>query len=129
MFIPGKGRSFHLSIGYSLSLQYFISTGEERHWISSRNACGPGTKIELRESKYWALLPLLINIVGYDMKGTYPWNTPINDTDQCCFKHDQEYSIRGQSSQNIQMADWAMLYCIKHGEKSEGTEKIKDWIN
>ena len=62
------------------------------------------------------------------MKGTYPWNVPINDTDQCCFKHDQEYSIRGQSSQKIQMADWAMLYCIKHGQKSEGTEQIKDWL-
>jgi len=126
--LPGDGRSFHLSIGYSLSLQYFISGGEEKHWIPSRNACGPGTKIELRESKYWALLPLLNNIAGHPMKGTYPWNVPINDTDQCCFKHDQEYSIRGQSSQKIQMADWAMLYCIKHGQKSEGTEKIKDWL-
>ena len=126
--IPGKGRSFHLSIGYSLSLQWFLFNGEENHLIPTRNACGPGTKIELRLSKYWALLPLLSKIAGHTLKGTYPWNVPINDTDKCCFKHDQEYSIRGQSSQNIKMADWAMLYCIKHSEKSKGTEQIKDWL-
>lgn len=122
-------KSFHLSIGYSLSLQWFLFNGEEQHWIPSRNACGPGTKVELRESKYWALLPLFINIIGVPMKGTYPWNKPINHTDQCCFKHDQEYSIRGQSSQQIQMADWGMLYCIKNGKKEDSNyEKLKDLL-
>ena len=65
--LPGKGKSFHLSVGYCLSLQWFLFNGEEQHWIPSRNACGPGTKVELRESKYWALLPLFINIIGVTM--------------------------------------------------------------
>ena len=110
---PGIGH--HISMAYSYSLPVLLLDGGEQHWIPDRNACGPGTKIELRLSKYWAILPLLIFLCGYKMKGTYPWNKPINSTDACCMKHDQEYSIKGQSSKDIQMADWAMLFCIKHG--------------
>ena len=120
---------FHLSVGYSLSLQWFLFSGEEHHWINNKNACGPGTKIELRLSKYWGLLPLFINIIGAKMKGTYPWNEPQGgptSVDACCFKHDQEYSIKGQSSKQIEMADWAMLYCI---EKAKGKDlQFKDFI-
>ena len=124
-----SGMGFHISMGYSFSLQIFLLDGEEQHWIPDRNACGPGTKIELRLSKYWPILPLLIFLCGYKMKGTYPWNKPINETDECCMKHDQEYSLPHQSSKDIQMADWAMLYCMEHRSKGDTyDERMKDYI-
>jgi hypothetical protein len=118
----------YLSNGYIYSLPYWLHTGVEKHWLQSFNACGPGTKIDLRQSEYWPLYERMTLWAGQPVKGTYPWNEPINEADACCIQHDSNYALANNTDQKIQLYDWDMRWCMKHSEKGVGAAYFKQGL-
>jgi hypothetical protein len=121
---------------YRISLPYFLATGEEKHPLKEYNFCGPGTKHDLRlHQEYWPLYPLFMKLSGLNIKGTYPWNEPINNVDFCCSQHDMKYGLVGNTPEDIRSYDREMLYCIDNSYHLDNMSKytknklIKGTIN
>ena len=126
----------NIQTNYRISLPYFLAVGEEKHPIKEYNFCGPGTKHELRlHPDYWPLYPLFTKLAGFHMKGSYPWNEPINHVDFCCSQHDMKYGLLNNTPEDIRNYDREMLYCVDKSYKLNEIPKrvknklIKETIN
>jgi len=116
----------NIQTNYWISLPYFLAVGEEKHPFKEYNFCGPGTKHELRlHPDYWPLYPLFTKLAGFNVKGTYPWNEPINHVDFCCSQHDMKYGLIGNTPEDIRIYDREMLYCV---DNSYQLDKIPERV-
>ena len=105
-----------------LGIKRLLPHTAEMHPLKEYNFCGPGTDVSWRLNGEIVLLKRLMdNLLDRTEVGTFPYEKPIDEVDDCCRVHDLmfgtqylgegEYTHNTETSESI--ADAAMLQCLK----------------